>query len=73
MGSANANARTFRVVYERDGDGWHVYIPEVKGCRTWGRSREAARRNIREALATCVDVFPNAGEIAASAELVDED
>ena len=65
-------ARTFRVVYEHDEGGWHVYIPAVKGCRTWGRSIGAAQKNIREALSTCVDVFKNAEKIAATAVFEDD-
>lgn len=53
-------ARTFKVVYEFDldekqGPGWLVSIPSVKSCHTDGRSLAEARRNIREALAVCLD------------------
>jgi predicted RNase H-like HicB family nuclease len=60
----------YEAVFEPDdGGGWHVYIPAVRGCRTWGRSLEAARRYIREALATCVDVLgADADRIAREAE-----
>jgi predicted RNase H-like HicB family nuclease len=62
--------RRFAVTFEPDEGGWHVSIPSVRGCVTWGRSLEAARRYIREALATCVDVLgPDAETIARSAEL----
>jgi predicted RNase H-like HicB family nuclease len=63
----------YEVVFEPDeGGGWHVYIPSVRGCRTWGRSLDAARRYIREALATCVDVLgADADRIAREAELVE--
>jgi predicted RNase H-like HicB family nuclease len=63
----------YEVVFEPDeGGGWHVYIPAVRGCRTWGRSLEAARRYIREALATCVDVLGvDADEIARDAEFIE--
>jgi predicted RNase H-like HicB family nuclease len=61
----------YRVVFEPDeGGGWHAYIPKVRGCRTWGRSLQAARRYIREALATCVDVLGDDAErIAREAQL----
>lgn len=53
-------ARTFKVVYEFDldekqGPGWLVSIPSVGSCHTDGRSLAEARRNIREALAVCLD------------------
>jgi hypothetical protein len=61
-----------RVVFEPDGSGWHVYMPDVPGCRSHGRSIADARRNIREALATCDDVLPHAAKVARHAEFVEE-
>jgi predicted RNase H-like HicB family nuclease len=61
------SARKFQVIYEPDDGGWHVYIPAVKGCRTWGRSLSAARKNIREALSLADDVLPNAEKVAETA------
>jgi len=63
--------KSFVYVLEPDTDGgWHAFIPAVRGCRTWGRSIAAARRYIREALATCVDVLgENAEQIARDAVL----
>lgn len=64
--------RRFSVTFEPDEGGWHVSIPSVRGCGTWGRSLDAARRYIREALATCVDVLgPDAERIAREADLVE--
>jgi predicted RNase H-like HicB family nuclease len=63
--------RQFKVVFEPDGSGWHVYLPDVPGCRTRGRSIADGRRNIREALAACEDVVPNAAAIARSAEFIE--
>src|SRR5215471_4178350 len=63
--------RRFEVMLEPDeGGAWHAYIPAVRGCRTWGRSLGAARRYIREALASCVDVLgEDAERIAREAVL----
>lgn len=63
----------YEVIFEPDeGGGWHAHIPKVRGCRTWGRSLEAARRYIREALATCVDVFgEKADRVARDAKLLE--
>jgi predicted RNase H-like HicB family nuclease len=63
---------SFRAVYEPDEGGWHVHLPEVQGCRSWGRSIAEARRNIREALATCADAFEDADAVARDAEIVDD-
>jgi len=71
MAATMSEPRHFTCVLEADTDeGWHAYIPTVPGCRTWGCSIVAARRYIREALATCVDVLgENAARIARDAIL----
>lgn len=64
--------KRFEVVFSPDEGGWHVEIPSVRGCHSWGRSLSAARRYIREALASCVDVLgEDADRIARDAELVE--
>lgn len=65
----------YTVVYTPDEGGWNAEIPEVQGCLTWGRSLDAARRYIRDALSSCVDIFGSeeeADRVAAEAELVDD-
>lgn len=43
--------KTYKVVIERDeSDAWLAHVPGVPGCHTYGRTLEAARRRIREAL-----------------------
>lgn len=58
---------TFRAVFEPDGGGWHVTLPAVQGCHTWGRSLSEARANLREALACCADEFADPDAVASSA------
>jgi predicted RNase H-like HicB family nuclease len=41
----------FEVVYEPDEEGFHVFVPALKGCHSWGATRDEARENIREAIA----------------------
>lgn len=41
----------FEVVYEPDEDGLHVSVPALKGCHSWGATRDEAREAIREAIA----------------------
>ena len=41
----------FEVVYEPDEEGFHVYVPALKGCHSWGATREEAREHVREAIA----------------------
>jgi len=45
----------FEVVYEPDEDGFHVFVPALKGCHSWGATREEARDNIREAISLWLD------------------
>lgn len=61
------NSLTFRAVFEPDDGGWHVTLPTVQGCHTWGRSLSEARANIREALACCSDEFSDPDAVAANA------
>ena len=65
-------ARQVKVVFEPDGAGWHVSIPEVAGCRSHGRSIAEARKNVRGALALCDDVLEDAEEIAETAVFEEE-
>jgi predicted RNase H-like HicB family nuclease len=58
----------YTVRYQRDSSGWWVVtIPEVRGCRTQGRSIAEGRRRIREALGLFVG-----DDGAAAAELRDD-
>lgn len=38
------------VVIEPDGDGYHAKVPALPGCGTWGKTEEAARKLIKEAI-----------------------
>jgi predicted RNase H-like HicB family nuclease len=63
---AAVRPRKYRVVFERDGSGaWIARVPSMRGCHTYGRTLEQARRRIREALSLWV-------EDADRAELVEE-
>jgi len=42
--------RRFEVVYEPDEEGFHVFVPALKGCHSSGATRDEARENIREAI-----------------------
>ena len=60
------------VVFEPDGPGWHVFIPEIRGCRSHGRSIAEARKHIREALALCDDEVPNAARFAKTVDFIEQ-
>src|SRR5205823_7530901 len=56
----------YRVIFERDESGaWLARVPSVRGCHTYGRTLDQARRRIREALSLWVND-------AASAVLVED-
>jgi predicted RNase H-like HicB family nuclease len=59
-------------VFEPDDGGWHVYVPSLTGCRTWGRSLTEARRNIREAISLQEEEFDDADAVARDAILVED-
>ncbi len=41
----------FEAVFEPDEDGgFHVYVPALKGCHSWGATREEARQQIKDAI-----------------------
>ena len=44
--------QTFEAVSEADEDGgFHVSVPALKGCHSWGATRAEARQHIKEAVA----------------------
>lgn len=56
----------YTVRFERDESGaWITTVPKVRGCHTYGRSIDEARKRVREALSLFV-------ADAAKAELVDD-
>ena len=55
-------AHEFAVVIEQDGDRFHAYCPVLKGCHTWGHSREEATQYIEEAVELYVADLIRAGD-----------
>jgi len=48
--------KTYRVIYERDEEGWWVAeAPEAPGCHTQGSTIEQARERILDALSLYTD------------------
>jgi predicted RNase H-like HicB family nuclease len=53
----------FPVELAREDDGrWSALCPALEGCATWGRNREEALRNIREAVEVYVEDLVACGE-----------
>ena len=52
----------FTVTLDRDENGvWVVECPSIPGCVSQGESREEALRNVREAIALCLEVRSERG------------
>ena len=56
-------ARQFEILLERDIDGYHVWCPALRGCHSFGMTKEEARENIREAIELWLDVADNDEDI----------
>ncbi len=39
---------TFKL--EKDGKKWHAYCPELRGCHTFGKTKEEALKNLKDAV-----------------------
>lgn len=40
---------------KKDGDQYHAYCPELKGCHTFGRTPEIALNNLKNAIALYIE------------------
>jgi predicted RNase H-like HicB family nuclease len=45
-----AMAQTFTAIYERDGDWWIGYCPEIPGANGQGRNKDDCRQSLAEAI-----------------------
>ena len=52
----------FTVTIDRDEDGvWVLECPAIPGCVSQGRTREEAMANIKDAIASCLEVRAGRG------------
>lgn len=58
---------TWRVVLEQDSEtgDWAVWVPELPGCASAGRTEQEALENIREAIALYLRSDPIGVEVGA--------
>lgn len=47
---------------ERDGGGFHAYVPALKGCHVGGATREEAKRNLDDAIYLYITSLLERGE-----------
>jgi len=52
----------FTVVIEPDEQGYHVYVPALPGCHSFGNTVEEAQTNILEAIEVHVETMLEDGE-----------
>lgn len=65
-------AYTFRVVLEPDGEGWHIYVPELRsiGASTWGYTQADALNYIKEVLEMIIEEFHEDGKPLPEADAI---
>jgi len=61
----------FEVVFEQDEEGYHVFVPALKGCHSWGATREQARSMIREAIELWLETAAEEGIAIPDRELLE--
>jgi predicted RNase H-like HicB family nuclease len=44
------NVFTYRIVIEPDEDGFHGFVPLLRGVHTWGKTIEETQKNLEEAI-----------------------
>lgn len=52
---------TFRTIIQKDGKGFHGFVPSLPGCHTQGDSIEEVRKNIKEAVTGWVEASTKQG------------
>ena len=70
IGGGFVKAHTFRVVLEPDGEGWHIYVPELRsiGASTWGYTQADALNYIKEVLEMIIEEFYEEGKSLPEAD-----
>jgi len=53
---------TFRIMVEKDGKGYHGFVPALKGVHTCGRTIEETKKNLDEAIRCHVEGLLKDGE-----------
>jgi|WetSurMetagenome_2_1015567.scaffolds.fasta_scaffold245375_2 antitoxin HicB len=52
---------SYRVIIQKDGDGYHGSVPALPGCHTFGESIEDVRRNVKEAITGWIETTKSQG------------
>ncbi len=54
--------KRYAVIFEKAGNNWAAYVPDLPGCITTGQTREETARNIREAIELHLEAMAEVGE-----------
>lgn len=52
---------TFRTIIQKDGKGFHGFVPSLPGCHTYGDSILEVRKNIKEAVSGWIETNQEQG------------
>lgn len=52
---------TFRTIIQKDGKGFHGFVPSLPECHTYGDSIEEVRKNIKEAVSGGIEATKEQG------------
>jgi predicted RNase H-like HicB family nuclease len=66
--------KEYPVIFERAGDNYSAYVPDLPGCITTGKTLDETAQNIKEAISLYIDTLLDDGqpipEPTAQAKLV---
>ena len=69
---------TYRTIIQKDGKGYHGYVPALPGCHTYGDTIEETQKNLKEAIEGMLlvmkrynDPIPTNEETVEAVEIVD--
>ncbi|OGM76046.1 hypothetical protein A2188_03490 [Candidatus Woesebacteria bacterium RIFOXYA1_FULL_43_9] len=57
--STKAKILTYRTIINKDGGGYHGFVPSLPGCHTQGKNIEETKKNLREVIEGCLLVYAN--------------
>lgn len=52
---------TYRTIIQKDGKGYHGYVPALPGCHTYGDTVEETKTNLKEAMTGWLKVSQKLG------------
>ena len=58
MATNRINQRQFKIIIERDEDGFYVAsVPSLPGCHAQGKTMDSLMERTREAIELCIEVY----------------